>query len=175
MKRAGAANSIGLSLVELTLVLAIVMLVSFTAYPNLAKQYREMKFKLDVEQLYSHLKHARTQALSQMRYVVICPSLDLNQCDTDWTAQIMMFIDLNRNTSRDPQETLLSVVSANPSLSVNRALLQFAPSFLSANSAATLTFCVRAGQRVRGAAIVISTMGRIRMEKEPSNLTVSCG
>jgi len=160
----------GFSLIELTLVLFLLMLLTFLSYPALTDLYYKHRLYAQVATTYEMLKKARLESLVQGAYITVCPNEDDQDCSKNWHNQIIAFVDLEQNAEINEQDRVLLKIPATNLLKVNRDRLQFAPIHSAGNTTATLTFCSKdqASRWRRG--IVISNMGRIRMETEFSKL-----
>lgn len=153
----------GFTLIELLISLSIVLLMASLAYPNLSSFYSRHKANSDAESMFTLLQRARTEAIRRQGNITICSSLDKVNCDSDWQQSIIVFNDHNKNQIKELNEELLVVSDVSAYLNVNRSHLNFSPFLQASSVTATLSFCLP--NRVGVQAIIISNVGRIRIEK----------
>ena len=91
--RPGSGNG-GFTLVELMiglLVLSVLLAIGAPAFINLIKDNRLLS---EVYALRASLNRARSEALAQRTFVIVCRSSDLSACDTgNWNAGYIAFTD----------------------------------------------------------------------------------
>lgn len=173
MKPVGVVSPVryGFSLLELIVVLAVSLLVGSYAYPSLSQQYLKRQLFNDANRLFYLLKNARVEALSKSVNITVCPSVNGQQCSKDWSHPIIGFIDPNKRLQLSSAQALLFRTTAYQNLTSNRSSLHFSAIHLASNSAASVVFCSSDKYSRWRKAIVISRLGRIRMETEPSKIS----
>jgi type IV fimbrial biogenesis protein FimT len=116
---------IGLTLVELLLVLAMLAVLSSLAAPSFRSLWVHRSVLLAAESLLGDLRYARSEALMRGRSVLVCQSSSgtvCNQKSAAWAQGWLVFVDSNGNAqveadnAHGPAETLLRVQSAWPAL-----------------------------------------------------------
>lgn len=165
MKCVGNVKPQGFTLFELSLVLAVLLMLSGLSYPKLAQLYQKHQIVQSVNNLVFQLNFARQLALTEYGFVTVCPSINLINCHADWTKSIIVFIDKNRNGAVDQEDKIASVLAPFNGLKSNRKRLHFTPLFSAANTTATLKVCVQKVGRLWQKSIVLSNMGRVRLVK----------
>ncbi|EPF92475.1 GspH/FimT family pseudopilin [Acinetobacter gyllenbergii] len=165
-------KSFGFTLIELIITLGVLAILSIIALPYfretmIANEVRFLKRTLTI-----HIQKAKTDAQLYHKNVMLCPSLDFENCDTDWNKGFIGFIDTNRNSQRDPNEMLLFVVPLNHKYgrlsfksfgrSPNSLVFQ-AENGLPFASNGSFIYCSESPQY--HTKIVLSRMGNIRFEK----------
>lgn len=163
MKTVGNAEQAGFSLVELGIVLAVVMTIAGLSQPMLAKLYAKHQIQSQTNVLLFFLQSVKMLAIQQHSYVTVCPSTNKLNCSKDWSKPLIAFINNNRNNQVDDNDEILLVQDGTPRLAVNRNVLHFSPVFSAANTTATLKLCGKSSTLKR--ALVISNMGRVRLER----------
>lgn len=73
------------SLVELLIAVLLLALLTNIALPALAKLQQKQRNQAAYEALSHLIHHARTQALTQKRSMLLCPSPDGIRCSSDWS------------------------------------------------------------------------------------------
>ncbi len=120
MKISQGRRVLGLSLVELMLVLALAALLTSLAAPSMRSLWVQRSVLLAAEALVSDLRYARSEALQRARPVLVCQSDNGLSCAGDrlaWAAGWLVFVDSNANGALDnvnsegPAEDLLRVQS----------------------------------------------------------------
>lgn len=160
----------GFSLLELIVVLAVSLVLGSYAYPSLSQQYLKWQLFNDADKLFYQLKNARMEALSKSVNITVCPSADGKECDADWSKPIIGFIDPTKRSQLTSPKQLLFSGTAYDNLVSNRHRLHFSAIHLATNSAASLIFCSNDENSRWRRAVIISTLGRIRLEVNPSKI-----
>ncbi len=172
MKPVGNAKQLiqGISLIELMVILVLVLTLVGAAYPKLSEQYNRHLVFSSANKLFNFLKQARATAMSKSAYVTVCPSADLIACSHDWQKTIIAFIDETKSGQINVKEPLIFQFEANEKLSSNRAILHLAPIHIAGSTAATITLCSSGESSRWRRAIVISNMGRVRLELDSTKV-----
>ena len=171
-------RAIGLTLIELMLVLAMVAVVTSLAAPSFRSLWVKRSVLLAAETLLGDLRYARSEALKRTKTVLVCQSSNGSSCTRDGTAWVdgwLVFTDGNGNGQVDdandgPAEDLLRVQSALPSLAAIASNVSTGHSIAyqatgSAKSAAQTIVFTPAGSVPANSirALCISLQGRARL------------
>lgn len=177
MRKVLRAPSLGLTLPELLVVLAVSAVLIVIGMPSFAGMLRDHRLTVFTNELHAAILLARSEAIRRGHRITLCPSEDGLQCSagTTWDVGWIMFSDINRNGVRDLQESLISVRSARfPGLVVrgNATLGQYV-SYLpngisSTNNGALQMGAIRICNGVRERALIMNAAGRIRVERSDS-------
>ena len=170
---------IGLTLLELLLVLAMMAVLTSLVAPSFRSLWVQRSVSLAAEALLGDLRYARSEALKRARPVLVCQSSNGLSCTRDseaWAAGWLVFVDSNGNAQVDaasddgPAETQLRVQSAWPALTsivsnVSRGHSITYQATGSAKSAAQTMLFTPAGSGTPGSirALCISLQGRARL------------
>ena len=163
MKAAGSVEQRGFSLIELGIVLAVVMTLAGLTQPKLAELYAKHQIQTQANALLFFLQSVKMLSMQQHSYVTVCPTVNKISCDKDWSKPLIAFVDDNRNSQIDGSDEIVLIQEATPQLLANRRVLHFSPLFNAANTTATLKLC--GGKTPLRRAIIISNMGRVRLEQ----------
>ncbi len=118
-------RAIGLTLVELMMVLAMMAVVTSLAVPSFRSLWVKRSVLMAAEALLGDLRYARSEALKRLRPVLVCQSSNGDSCTRDgaaWADGWLVFIDSNGNAQVDgdnpdgPAEALLRIQSGLPAL-----------------------------------------------------------
>ncbi|MDO9280239.1 MAG: GspH/FimT family pseudopilin [Polaromonas sp.] len=107
---------IGLTLVELMVVLAMMAVVTSLAAPSFRSLWVKRSVLLAAEALLGDLRYARSEALKRGRPVLLCQSSNGTTCSQDragWADGWLVFVDSN---AAGPAKALLRVQSTLPAL-----------------------------------------------------------
>ena len=158
----------GYSLYELVMTLAVFAITLTVGIPSFGAIVANHRLRVEVDQLFHAIHHARKESVVRRRVVSICPSADGEQCGDDWSAGWMMFVNIDRDwpARREPDEPVIKWLSVAPEnrISANRRSFSLRSVNLRATNG-TLIFCDRAG-RARPRALVVSYTGRPRVAYE---------
>ena len=111
-------SAVGMTLLELLLVLAMMAVLSSLAAPSFRSLWVQRSVLLAAEALLGDLRYARSEALKRARPVLVCQSSNGTSCSrdgSDWAAGWLVFVDSNGNAQVDeasndgPTEDVLRV------------------------------------------------------------------
>jgi type IV fimbrial biogenesis protein FimT len=118
-------RAIGLTLLELMLVLAVMAVATSLAAPSFRSLWVKRSVLLGAETLLGDLRYARSEALKRARPVLVCQSSNASSCTRDntaWAAGWLVFVDSNGSAQIEgenadgPAEIVLRVQVALPAL-----------------------------------------------------------
>jgi type IV fimbrial biogenesis protein FimT len=154
----------GFTLVEVLISVAILAILLGIAVPQFSNILQSARMTNARNGIYSLFQIARTEALVRRTHVVVCASVDGQNCVGNWNQGGLVFLDQNRNRRHEASERILAVLSgevmAKLQVSGNRLLTAYMPSGRSSGSNQTISVC--APGRRDGYSVVISNAGRVR-------------
>lgn len=162
--------SAGFSLLEVITTLAISAILLGVAVPALSALLSSNHLSVHVNDLRGTLSLSRSHAIRENRHVVICKSADGEFCDTSaqWSDGWIVYVDKNRNRTRDSGERVLRVHSGFHGKTAleyrafgSRNYIAFRPTGMTLTNG-TFTFCVPRHQDMRRA-LILSKTGRVRV------------
>lgn len=106
-------KSPGFTLMELTITLAILMIMFTLALPLYHQFMASMELKNTPQLLTIHIQKAKYDAILRHKSVVLCPSVDLSICNSNWHTRLISFVDTNHNLQRESDEEILTNIELN--------------------------------------------------------------
>lgn len=100
----------GFTVTELLITCGIVSLLSLFASNSLDIINTKRLNNLTTD-IYQMVQSSRTFALQYKKFVIICPTADMQTCANRWSSAALSFIDLNGNKTLDDDEQIISTVS----------------------------------------------------------------
>lgn len=165
--RGRTAYSPGFTLLELLFCLLIVSILSLisTGLFALADTARANQASSQI----LHTVHlARSIAISHGRPAVLCPSADGIQCAATWQQQALLFLDSNRNGSRDDDEPIRHILKIETG-KINwrafggRAALTFNQDGSTAHQNGRFYYCPSSGEKKNWRQWILHKSGRARL------------
>ncbi|MFT4764045.1 MAG: type IV fimbrial biogenesis protein FimT [Oleispira sp.] len=156
----------GFTLIELTIVLAIITLLLSAGGPSYRFFINQSRIQSDIGNLLMMLRMTRQQAILSTSTAVLCPSNDDKTCVRNWKLPLIQFIDSNKNKKRDPDETIRQRFPALNSDDVfimyPKTQVRFDEQGMANFYNGTFGYCLE--ETVKG--IIISRIGRIRFAQD---------
>jgi type IV fimbrial biogenesis protein FimT len=157
----------GFTLVELLVSLAVALILCVIAVEYLPRALQESRMVGEVNHFVTALHLGRSEAIKHGRRVVLCPSIDQDNCGNsqDWPQGWILFASEDRE--HDPGEPILQAAALMGSgiglQSGNfRKRIVFQPDGSSGGSNSSFTFCEQR-HRARPRVICLSGTGRPRV------------
>ena len=163
--------SAGISLLEILICVAILMLTAAIALPHTTQMLTQQRIRQQMLLLHAQLAMARSTAITRSTPVSLCPSRDgvLCRTDSDWSSGRRMYLDGGRRAQPGSPADVLLVTPQEPlptgatiRTGTSRKRIRFQADGRSAGSNTTFYFC-HAGQ-LQGK-VVINNLGRTRSER----------
>ncbi|WP_169334464.1 GspH/FimT family pseudopilin [Hahella ganghwensis] len=98
-------KSNGFTLVELLAVMAIFGIVVGWGAPQLFSLIEKYRADTTIRSLHQFIYAARLQAINSGTLTYICPTEDLENCNSDWSNPLMVFSDFNHNRKVDTNQS----------------------------------------------------------------------
>lgn len=159
----------GVTLIELLVVVALVAILASVGYPNLRAFGERNAHRVAVSQLQSALALARHSAITRNTDVFLCPQAaeehEENACGTDWSQTLLVVAH-----STQPLETanILRVLPGGDArITYSRGWRRVKFNSLGHSSGHNGTFTVCAPATARGTDVILSQLGRSRIETAP--------
>lgn len=158
----------GITLIELILALAIVSILLGSGLPSLNSFIEKSRIVSQVNYLHSILQQGKSVAVTDRKFVTLCPSDDGKTCSKDWSDGYILFLDKNRDRKLDLDETLLSQHSIeHEEISLRwaafgiKSSLQWHQTGITNHQNGYFEFCYKDRPKL-SRALILSKSGRIR-------------
>lgn len=165
-------KSPGFTIVELTITLVILVIMSVIAIPL----YHQFMASVELKKYaaYTHNSYTKTKydAIIRHKNVVLCPSSDQLVCNTNWDNRVISFVDNNRNLQHDLNEELLTSLDLNHhygSMKLQRfgkkqnSIIFQGSSGLPIESNGSFIYC--SYDQLKNFKLILSKMGHVRLEE----------
>lgn len=158
----------GFTIIELLVTLAIAALLGYLAAPPFTDLIQRMETTSRVNAIIGLVRFARQAAVTQRRWVALCPAVgEACRDGGDWSRGIMVFADLNRDGSRQASEPVLAYQSElDPGERLlwrafrNRNYLQFRTEGYTNWQNGSFLYCPASGDARYGKVVIINIQGR---------------
>lgn len=163
-------NQRGFTLIEVLVTLALFAIITTSVAPSVGNFFTRNKVAATVNQMSSALQLARHTAINENRFVVICPTTDMQTCigEQDWSLTKMIFVDENGDRALGANEEIIGTSDLVKDFFIrsNRATIVFAPINTAGGSTATISICQKEDMQSFARALVIANVGRVRVERD---------
>jgi len=169
-------DNTGFSLVELTISLAILVIIAGMATANWQGTLERHQARQTKQELRSLFQIARHSAINKRQLTTFCPLDSTNTCSNNWGQPISVFIDPGNQKTLAQTDFLIRTFNALPkgtltassSGSQQRRYFQFKPDGTVHGTIGNLTWCPDSLMAERGVHVIINFGGRIRWGKDRS-------
>lgn len=165
-------RSPGFTIVELSITLVILVIMSVIAIPLYHQFMASVELKNTSRVLTIQIQKAKSDAIIQHKNIVLCPSSDQVICNIDWNKHLISFVDSNRNLQHDLNEELLTSIDLNHtygSMKLQRfgkkqnSIVFQGSSGLPIESNGSFIYC--SYDQLKNFKLVLSKMGHVRVEE----------
>lgn len=170
-----SAPALGATLVELAVALALAAVLAALALPVYRDWIADARLRNQAEALAASLTRARSAAIRSGGRVTVCKSADRETCTLagDWDQGWLLFVDDDRDGTRDAAEAMLYVEAPAPrpvTITANHPLADYVsytsigrPRLVNGGlQMGTFVACSPGRQAIR---VVLAASGRVRLER----------
>lgn len=161
----------GVTLIELIIGLTVAVLLLAAALPAFNGLHQKHKLQGVQHEFLATLHHAKQAAIARNQRVSLCPTANGRQClgNGHWHRGWLVFVDRDADRNPDPGEPVVSRKTGleqgmTLTSSRYRRVITFQPTGTAGGSNATFTVCT-GDDPGRAAAVVLSRLGRIRLDE----------
>ncbi len=168
-------NVRGFTLIEVLITLALFAIITTSVAPSVSNFFTRNKVAAIVNNHSSALQLARHTAISQNVFVVLCPTDDMQTCGTDWNSTKMIFVDENGDDTLGVNEEIIGSADLVKGVVIqsNRNIIRFAPVNTAQTVNTTIKICPDISSNIFDRALVLSNVGRVRIERDPEAVACS--
>lgn len=112
MSRTNAAPQSGFTLIEAMLALAVAAILLVVAVPGMSTVYLDNRRTATVNDFFTGLQLARSEAIAKNQRVVVCASKSGLDCAGNWSDGVLVFTDRDRDRTRDADEPVVFALGA---------------------------------------------------------------
>ncbi len=160
----------GLSLIELLVCLAIMLMLMTTALPNGQNMMKRSQSTAAINWLLEAIVYARQAAILRNTLVTLCPGPVDGRCKGEWHDELVVFTDANGNRRIDRNDVILERF-VNPAKGStirwrafqNKQYLQMTGEGFTNYQNGNFTYCPPDGDLRFARQLVINVQGRVRM------------
>jgi len=163
----------GLTVIELLMTLVIAMILIGLGIPALGNVIKRNNAMTIAYGLVSLEQYARTTAIGIATPVTMCGSTGGTECDNNWSANILVFVDHNGNGAVDDDDSVLRVSSVlKPGESLtwrsfrNKSYLQLQPYGTTYYQNGNFTYCPADHDAHFGVHWILNTTGHLRIASD---------
>jgi type IV fimbrial biogenesis protein FimT len=177
--RAPPRHAAGITLLELTIAVALTTLLAAVAIPRFMAAREAAHSGAAFQALLASLMAASAHAASTGAHVVVCPGTAAGCTPThDWGGGWIVFADIDGDRMRDPGDTLVHrapALGARARLrsTVGRTRIVFQPNGGAAGSNVTFTLCDGRGEP-HARALVMNNAGGLRSAQATAASATAC-
>lgn len=161
----------GTTLVEMMIAVGILGILGTIGVPGFLSIITKARITSETNQINSLIRFARFTAIEQEQLTVLCPASDYSECESDWSAPKIVFIDTNYNNKREPQEPMLMSMHEpahhNRLYSRNKAI-KFYESGVTA-SPASVRICPASKDASYARLLTVSLQGKVKLSRDRDN------
>jgi type IV fimbrial biogenesis protein FimT len=164
-------SSEGLTLVELLVIIALLVIFAASAIPSLEGLVQSNQRTAAMSDLLRFLASSRRYAVMTGNIVTVCPVKDDGKCGQDWNTPVFMFED-PENERVIKEDTKVGTVLNPPKYgrltvrSLSKSYFQFRPNGFIYSDLGNITWCADSGSSAQASQLIISRSGRIRIAKD---------
>ncbi|MFT6387578.1 MAG: type IV fimbrial biogenesis protein FimT [Cellvibrionaceae bacterium] len=162
-------HSTGFTLINLLITLTISGILATAGLPSLQILLNNQQANNTYQQLFTLVQFTRIQSVNYSGQVLLCPTVNQNDCINDWNQELMVFVDTNYDETKNDSELLLQVRQAasddeqiNWRASGSRRYLRFKADGSTGNQNGRLTYCLRKEEALYARQIIMYRTGRAR-------------
>jgi type IV fimbrial biogenesis protein FimT len=172
MKFSKENRQTGATLLELIITVSILAIVLTVVAPNIGTFLTKNRVTSEINGVSGVIQYARHISIDQQTIVVLCPSDDRRNCNTDWNDPKIVFIDENGDGERNEgsEEVLATTdpVSDATKMSGPGNSIAFTENG-AASEIFSLVVCPISNDATFARSITVSLQGRVRISEDSNN------
>jgi type IV fimbrial biogenesis protein FimT len=169
-------KSMGLSLLELLIVVLVLSALLGISLPNLSILMQKTQGELTLRKLANAIQFAKSSAITKNSIVTLCRSRDGIECGGEWRNGVLIFTDTNADREINGEDLLLryitfpnAVGSINFRAFQNKQYLQLTSLGFTRNQNGNFTYCPDSGIATLASQLIINRTARVRFATDTNN------
>ena len=164
------------SLLELMVVISITLIIITFAVPSFGSLVSRSKIESKANTVFDIFQLARGTAISQGKFITLCPSTDGQQCNQQWQLGLMAFIDNNYDREFSGNDEIIAFLPSTSSATLhgNQPYFTYNPLGALKGRMGSLITCPSGGKLSTSVRLLVSQMGRVRTQEKHKETNSSC-
>ena len=170
-------NSISaFSLLELMVVISITLIIITFAAPSFGSLISRSQIDSKANTVFDIFQLARSTAISQGKFITLCPSKDGQQCDKQWQLGLMAFIDNNHDREFSGKDEIITFLPSTSSATLhgNQPYFTYSPLGALKGRMGSIVSCPSREKLSTSVRLLVSQMGRIRTQEKQKQTNSTC-
>jgi len=167
----------GFTLLNLLITLTISVILATAGIPSLQHVLNNHQANNAYQALFTLIQFTRIQSINYSGQVILCPTLDQQNCINDWNQELMVFVDTDNDENRNENEQLLHIKDATLDdetihwkASGSLRYLRFKADGSTRNQNGRLTYCLEKEEKLYARQIIMYRTGRARKANKAESL-----
>ncbi len=175
-QQASPDRTTGFSLLELMVVISITLIIITFAAPSFGSLISRSQINSKANTVFDIFQLARGTAISQRKFITLCPSTDGRQCDQRWQLGVMAFIDNNHDRELSENDEIIAFLPSTTSSTLHGNQPYFTYNSLGAlkGRMGSLITCPSGEKTSTSVRLLVSLMGRVRTQEQHNETNTSC-
>ena len=166
----------GFSLLELMVVISITLIIITFAAPSFGSLISRSQIDSKANTVFDIFQLARSTAISQGKFITLCPSKDGQQCDKQWQLGLMAFIDNNHDREFSGKDEIITFLPSTSSATLhgNQPYFTYSPLGALKGRMGSIVSCPSREKLSTSVRLLVSQMGRIRTQEKQKQTNSTC-
>mgnify|MGYP000582268234 CR=1 FL=1 len=172
-----STNSISaFSLLELMVVISITLIIITFAAPSFGSLVSRSQIESKANTVFDIFQLARGTAISQGKFITLCPSSDGSQCDEQWQLGVMAFIDNNHDREFSGNDEIVTFLPSTSSATLhgNQPYFTYSPLGALKGRMGSIVTCPSGENLSTSVRLLVSQMGRVRTQEQHKETNSTC-
>lgn len=159
---------VGFTLINLLITLGLSSILLTSGTPSLSGLLSQYQAETAYQRLMTSVQFTRIQSVNYHSQVILCPSSNQIDCESDWNQQLMIFVDKNHDETHNHNDILLRIINASDEATLfwrasgSRRYLRFKADGSTGNQNGRLSYCLQKGNKLYAKQIIMYRTGRPR-------------
>ena len=166
----------GFSLLELMVVISITLIIITFAVPSFGSLVSRSQIDSKANTVFDIFQLARGTAISQGKFITLCPSKDGRQCDKQWQLGLMAFVDNNHDREFSGNDEIITFLPSTSSATLhgNQPYFTYSPLGTLKGRMGSIVTCPSGERLSTSVRLLVSQMGRVRTQEQHQETNSTC-